>query len=111
MKKVWSMLKRYGALALGVLLFLLGGGWLWYRRDRILGRLKDEVRVADARREIERLRGQREEIARQVGEADEAILEIDRKLARNRRAVVESFEDGEGLSDDEVDEAFARLGY
>lgn len=111
MTAVWAWLRKWGALVVGVLLLVLGGGWLWRRREAALGRVRDELAVERAKREIERLRGQREEVARQVGEKDEAIAAIDSRLAENARKIVEAHEGGAGLTDEQVAEAFTRLGY
>lgn len=111
MKKVWAWLKKWGAVILGVLLVIVGGGWLWQRHKRRVGRLKDELAVAEATKEIERLRGQREQLAERVGEKDEQIDQIDDEIKRNKRKIVEAHEQGEGLSDDEIEQEFAQLGY
>lgn len=109
MTKVWAWLKRWGAAVAGGLLFLLGAGWLWRRKASELGRVKDELAVERAKSAIARLEGVREEVKRQVGEKDEAIEQIDRQLLENKRAIVEAHEHGEGLSDEEVLEAFRRV--
>lgn len=115
MSRVWVWLKKWGGLLFGAvaagLLVVLGAGWLWRRRVAELGRIRDELAVERARQEIAHLRGIREEIASRVEEKDEAIEAIDRKLAENRRAIVEAHEHGQGLTDEEVEDAFARLGY
>lgn len=111
MSSVWEWLKKWGAAIAGVLLAVLGAGWLWQRKSRELGRVKDRLAVERVKRDIARLQGMRKEISKRVGEKDEAIEGIDRQLAENRRAIVEAHEHGEGMSDEEVDEAFRRLGY
>lgn len=111
MKKVWQWLKKWGAAILGALLVILGGGWLWQRHKRKVGRLKDELAVAEATKEIERLRGERTQLAERVGEKDAQITEIDDQIKRNKRKIVEAHEQGEGLSDDEIEQEFANLGY
>lgn len=114
MKKAWWWLKKWGATLLGViaaaLVLVLGGGWLWRRRQAELGAVKDELAVEKAKREIARLRGLREEILRQVGENDAATVEIDEKLLENKRKIVEAHERGEGLEGEDLERAFAELG-
>jgi uncharacterized protein HemX len=109
-QEAWAWLKRWGGLLLGALLVLVGGGWLWQRQRAQLGRVKDELAVERTMREIARLRGQRAEIASQVGEQDEAVRILDEHLVTNKRELIEAHEHGEGLSDAEVADAFARLG-
>lgn len=115
MQKAWAWLKKWGTALFGaiaaVLLLVLGGGWLWRRREQALGAVRDELAVEKAKGEIARLRGVREEVAREVGEKDEAIVEVDRQLAENRRKIVEAHEGGQSLSDEEVDALFARMGF
>jgi len=111
MAKVWAWLKKWGALLFGVLLVLVGAGWLWQRRSNELGRVKDELAVSKAKERIAFLKGQREEVARAVGEDDDAVKIIDDELARNRREVIEAHEFGQGMTDQEVADAFDRLGY
>lgn len=111
MKKAWDWVKRWGAFLFAGLLVLMGAGWLWRRRTAELGRVQNELAVARAQKEIARLQGQRDEVALRVGEKDEKVEEIDKQLAANRRKIVEAHEHGQGLSDEEVEVAFARLGY
>lgn len=111
MKKLWQWLKKWSAVILGALLAIVGGGWLWQRHKRKVGRLKDRLAVAEATKEIERLRGEREQLSERVGDKDEEISKIDDEIKRNKRKIVEAHEQGEGLSDDEIEQEFANLGY
>lgn len=111
MKKAWEWLKKAGVWIVGVLLLLIGAGWLWQRQRSALGRVRDELAVERATKEVERLRAVRKEIHARVGEKDDAIEEVDRQLRVNTRQIVEAHENGEGLDDDEVADAFARLGF
>lgn len=111
MKKAWEWLKRWGAALFGGLLVLVGAGWLWNRKAKELGRVRDELAVASAKKEIARLQGRREEIARQSDAKAEDIMGVDREIAANKRKLVEAHENGHGLSEEEVERAFARLGY
>lgn len=107
----WPWLRKWGALLFGILLALVGAGWLWQRRSQELGRIKDELAVERAQKQIAFLKGQRQEVARQVGEDDEAIKVIDEELARNRRELAEAHEHGQGMTDKEIVDALARMGY
>jgi len=113
--KAWEFVKKWGgaifAALAAILLAVLGAGWLWRKKEAEAARLKDELAVAEATKEIARLTATREEVARQVGEKDEAIADVDRQLKENRRKIVEAHEGMEGLSDGEVEDALARLGY
>jgi hypothetical protein len=112
--KAWQWLKKWGGLFFGgivaALLFVMGAGWLWRRREAMLGRVRDELAVEKAKSEIARLQGMRAEVVRQVGENDAATAEIDEQLLGNRRKIVEAHEHGEGLSSEELERAFAELG-
>ena len=110
MKKVWAWLKKYGALLLGGVLALLGAGWLWSRSKSKLGKVKDELAVAEATKEIARLKSAREAIERMVGEKGEALTLIDQKLDDNRLKIIQAHEGGEDMTDEELATAFADLG-
>lgn len=70
-----------------------------------------QVEVEKRRREIARLRGERDRLVEEVDEQDERVEVIDQLLADNRRRVVAAHQEIEELDDDEVGEAFARLGF
>lgn len=112
MTAAWAWLKRWGALVLGALLLVLGGGWLW-RRER------DKRLDAETRAEVNRLR---EKIAsakairkRLVEDADgqtRAIDKLDDAIASNERAIAAAHDEPlEGLSRDEIRERLRRIGY
>lgn len=111
LRDAWAWVKRWGAAIAGVLLVVLGAGWLWRRQKAALGRAKDAAAIAEARREMDVLRATREEVARQVGEQDQAIAEIDARIAASKREIVDLHEGGEDIPDDQLDDVFARLGY
>jgi uncharacterized protein HemX len=103
-------LKKWGAAIAGVLLVILGAGWLWRRQQARIGKLKDRLAVEEATKKIGELRVLREEVKDRVGEKDEAIADLDRQLLDNQRRIIEAYEGGEGLSDEEMLEEFRRLG-
>lgn len=105
-KKWWKWLLS----GLGALFVILTAGIIVHQKRR-LGQVRDKLAVAEAAKEIERLRALRQEVAAQVGEKDEAIEEVDRQLAENRRRLVEAHEGGEGLTDEEIAAEFASLGF
>jgi hypothetical protein len=114
MAKVWEWLKKWGGILFGgiaaALLFVLGAGWLWRRREQMLGKVKDQLAVEKAKGEIARLQGMRDQIVDQVGATDESIVRIDEELLDNKRKLVEAHEHGEGLEGEELERAFAELG-
>ena len=108
--KAWPWLKKWGAAILGGIVAILGAVLLFKTYKGKLGKVKDELAIAEAIKEIGKLQGVRSAIEERVGEKDEAIGIIDHKLAENRRRIVEAHEGGEDLTDEEVLEEYARLG-
>lgn len=111
LEKIWSWLKKFGLAIAAVLLAIIGFGWLWRRQQSQLGALRDRLAVERAQHEIRELSVVRERILASADAKKEQIESIDADIARNRRAIVEAHENGKGLSDEEVEDAFARLGY
>lgn len=110
-EKVWTWLKKWGLVVAGVLLALMGAGWLWRRQRAQLGRVQDELAVAQAQSEIAALERVRRYVLTSADTTKEQVQRLDEDIAKNRRAIVEAHENGQGLSDAEVEDAFARLGY
>ena len=111
MKRAWSWLKKWGLALFAGLLTIVTFGAYARRRSLQLDAARDAAKVAEAKAKIEHLRGIREQLTERVEEKDEAIEAIDRELAAQKRKLVEAHEAGEGLTDQEVEEAFARLGF
>jgi len=78
---------------------------------RRLGAARDAAAVAEALREMDALRARRDEISRQLGEKDDAIQAIDARILEQKRKIVHLHEGGEQISDEDLDKAFAELGY
>jgi hypothetical protein len=113
-KKAWAWTKTHVKAVLGavvgLLLFVLGAGWLWRRQKNRLGKVKDELAVAEAANEINRLRAVREEVVREVGEKDESIAALDLEIASNRQKIIEAHDVPENMSDEALLEELGRLG-
>jgi hypothetical protein len=109
--KIWQWLKRFGLAIAGVVLALAGVGWLWARHRESVGALQDELAVERAQNAIRELKAVRAHVLNSADVKKEQIESIDADIARNKRAIIEAHENGKGLSDDEVEDAFARLGY
>jgi hypothetical protein len=110
LKKVWAWLKKFGVwIALG-LLTVFGFGWLWQRRGKIIGALKDRVAVEQAVSRTKALQAQREILKEQDAEHVEEIERIDTELARQRQQIRDAFENGDKATEEEIDAELARLG-
>jgi len=114
-QKAWKWTRYHVSQVLSIvvslLLAILGIGWLWRRKSSQIGAVKDQLAVTQATSEIVKLRALRADLKARVGDKDEAIGLVDEELKRNQRLVVEAHEQGDGLSDQEVADEFARLGY
>jgi len=106
--KVWGWFKKWGLLILGILLLLVGIGWVWQRAR--LGKVRDRLAAEQALRKVHTLRATRAMLKGRVREEDEAIEAIHRQLDENKKKYIEAHEVGEGKSDEEMLAEFARLG-
>lgn len=111
MKKTWEVLKKWGLAIAAGLLFLLGAGWAWRRKQAKLGALKDELAVARALEERNVLKAKREEIAARRGEVAAEVVALDEMIAQSTREIVDAYEGGSEIPDEELEDAFASLGY
>ena len=111
MTKIWAWLKKWGALILGVLLAIATLGLIGKTVAGKLGKLKDERQLAEATAEVRKLEAMRAEVHAQVGAEDAAVAILDHQIMEQKRRAVAAFEGGDGLSDDELEDAFrAALG-
>lgn len=111
LESIWTWLKRWGLALAGLLALVLGGGFLMRRQIAALGRAKDEAAVSEARREIDALRATRTEVASRTEEKSEQITALDARIRDVKREIIDLHEGGELIPDDQLDDAFAHLGY
>lgn len=111
MAKAWVWIKKWGAAIAGLLLVLLGAGWMWRRKQAEVAKLKDEAAVATALREMEALRAVRERLHAEEKPVAAEIAAIDQQLKDNKRKIVEAHEGMQNIPDADIDDAFSRLGY
>lgn len=110
LQKVWGGLKRWGLLLFGLLATLMGAGWLWKRNKKRLQGVRDELALARATGERDKLKAVREEIVTRVGEKAEEIEHIDRQLEQNAKDIVAAHAGTENMTEEEMLDAFAGLG-
>lgn len=111
MKKAWQWLKKWGPWIIGALVGLLTLGFVVRKAWRDKLQAEDKAKVAEAEKELEYLRGLREEVEKRVGEEDEAVADIDRRIEEQRETIRETMRTGAGMTDEEIAAEFARLGY
>lgn len=110
-KKIISWLKKWGAWLAGALLVILTLGFFGRHLWRSKLQAEDKAKVAEAEKELEYLRGLRAEVETRVGERDAAVRDIDVRLEQQREVIREAMRTGAGMSDEEIDAEFTRLGY
>lgn len=109
MRRLWTWLKgRWQWLLLGATL-LFGG--LFVRERRILGRVRDELALARAKKEVARLEGEREALSESVNRSEAIISRVDSEIYRARLAAVRAHEGGEELRGKALLDAFKELGF
>jgi len=109
LSSIWAWLKKWWvAFAAGVFMLL---GFALFSRRRQVGRLLDELTADRAKSEVKALGRIRDHMVKQDEVDTKAVQRLDDEIQRNKRSLVEAHEHAEGLSDDEVDSEFARLGY
>lgn len=110
-EKVVAWCKRWwGVLVAGVLL-VLGAVGLYTRQRAQLGAALDEAAVADARRQMDALRAARVEVTSRADAKTEEIQALDAQIAESKRRIVDLHEHGTDVPDEQLDDAFASLGY
>lgn len=110
MKKTWDWLKKAGVWIAGVLLLLMGAGWLWRTQKSKIGRLQDQVAVEKATSRVKELRAERSVLKEQDEEHVLEIARIDEELAHSRSEIRDAFENGADATEEEIDEELTRLG-
>lgn len=109
MRRAWAWLKgRWHWLLLGATL-LFGG--LFVRESRILGRVRDELALARAKKEVARLEGERAAVSKYADTVEAEIERIDAEIHEARLRAVHAHEGGTELRGAELDAAFKELGF
>ncbi len=112
MSSVWSWLRRSSGLLFGVLLAVLGAGWLWKRERRKRLDAEAAAEVAKLQAKIASSVAVRERLIEDSLEHTEAIDQLDETIAENERAILgHHSEPLEGLNRDEIRERLHHLGY
>lgn len=106
MTKAWPWLKKWGWALLAGLVAILTLGFVSLHVKKLLGRLRDEKQLAEAKAEIEKLEAVRTRVRAQRTEEDAAVVELNARITEQKRRAVEAFEGGEGLSDEQLEDAF-----
>lgn len=109
MRRLWTWLKgRWQWLLLGATL-LFGG--LFVRERRILGKVRDELALARAKREVARLEGERAAVSKYADTVEAEIERIDAEIHEARLRAVRAHEGGEELRGEALLDAFKELGF
>ena len=109
MRRAWAWLKgRWQWLLLGATL-LFGG--LFVRERRILGKVRDELALARAKKEVARLEGERAAVGEYAETVGAEIARIDAEIHEARLRAVRAHEGGEELRGEALLDAFKELGF
>jgi hypothetical protein len=81
-----------------------------WKQDQV-NSLKDALTVSKATKEIKALDAKREMIGERIEGREAEIVEIDKALNENKRAIIEARTGAEGLSSDEILAEYKRLNY
>lgn len=112
MTKVWAWLKRWGGLLFGVLLALMGAGWMWQRERRKRLDAEAEAEAARLRENITSAVAVRAHMLDEVDEKEPLVVKLDEQIQSNERALLRLHEeDPTEMSSDEIRERLAELGY
>lgn len=111
MSAAWAWLKEH-ALALVAGIATLLGALLLYKRHRDeLRSVRDALAVEKARRDVSTLTAKRDVILQTTHAQDAKVVELDQRIADNKRLVVETRNRVQDLTDEEIADSFRRLGY
>jgi hypothetical protein len=112
LKKAWVWIREWSWALLLAVFALVGAGWAVRRKHIEAGAVRDALAVERAQRKIAELRGRRDQLLAELPRDHALVRAIDDELDENKREIVEAHEGlSEGLSDEEVADAFRRLGY
>ena len=116
MKNAWAWIKANAVAMLGGLAAVLLGALAWGAYERKVGKLKDNVKVERAMKNVAALEAKRDAHMAAEAELSEADAQLEAKdadlvveLAAAKKAVVEVVEVVEGRTDDEVVARFNAL--
>lgn len=109
MKRAIAWLKRRWKLLLFGVGLLLGVEFV--RRGRLLRTLRDELGLARARARVGELSAVRAELEADAETNAAALLSIDEAIREQRVAAVRAYEEGAALAGEDLERAFAELGF
>lgn len=114
MKKAWLWVKKHITSILGVIVAALVGWLAWGSMKRRTGKLKDEVALAKAERDLKALNVRRDTAVERMGEKAADARALKSELRDTKKKIVEIRERKpivETLTDDELDKRLEKLGY
>lgn len=110
-KLAWNWIQDHAGLLAAVVIAILG--FVLFRRRQVdaVTSLQGALAVAKAERDVAKLTERRDAAVARADAKEPEIQALDGKLAETRRKIVEVRAGVAGLSDDQVLEAYRKLGY
>lgn len=111
MAKAWNWVRDHAGLLVTAVIAILGFLLFKRRQADAVTSLQGALAVAKAERDVAKLTERRDAAVARADAKEPEIRALDGKLAETRRKIVEVRTGAEKLSDDQVLEAYRKLGY